>query len=114
MQPQHSFLFLFHFSSSSISISLYLPSHAERKITLQGTLLVAYFHFNIFSNTSLTQVIFFFYNILKGKMSRPVKLLTEIHSRTELWKIDVKVKDIWNVYNDGKQSFEVLVVDAKV
>ncbi|WJX28251.1 hypothetical protein P8452_16996 [Trifolium repens] len=46
-------------------------------------------------------------------MSRPVKLLTEIHSRTELWKIDVKVKDIWNVYNDGKQSFEVLVVDAK-
>jgi hypothetical protein len=47
-------------------------------------------------------------------MSRPVKLLTEIHSRTELWKIDVKVKDIWNVYNDGKQSFEVLVVDAKV
>jgi hypothetical protein len=47
-------------------------------------------------------------------MSRPVKLLTEIHSRKELWKIAVKVKDKWSVYKDGKQSFEVLVVDAKV
>jgi hypothetical protein len=47
-------------------------------------------------------------------MSRLVKLLTEIHSRKELWKIAVKVKDKWNVYKDGKQSFEVLVVDAKI
>jgi hypothetical protein len=28
--------------------------------------------------------------------------------------IAVKVKDKWNVYKDGKQSFEVLVVDAEV
>ncbi|KAK2448378.1 hypothetical protein QL285_007647 [Trifolium repens] len=46
-------------------------------------------------------------------MSRPIKLLTEIHSRKELWKIAVKVKDKWNVYKDGKQSFEVLVVDSE-
>jgi hypothetical protein len=47
-------------------------------------------------------------------MGRPVTLLKEIHNRKELWKIAVKIKDKWNVFKDGKQSFEILVVDAKV
>ncbi|WJX46032.1 hypothetical protein P8452_32867 [Trifolium repens] len=46
-------------------------------------------------------------------MDRPVTLLKEIHNRKELWKIAVKIKDKWNVFKDGKQSFEILVVDAK-
>jgi hypothetical protein len=47
-------------------------------------------------------------------MERPVTLLKDIHNRKELWKIAVKIKDEWNVFKDGKQSFEILVVDAKV
>jgi hypothetical protein len=47
-------------------------------------------------------------------MGRPVTLLKEIHNRKKLWNIVVKIKDKWNVFKDGKQSFEILVVDAKV
>ncbi|WJX51200.1 hypothetical protein P8452_37413 [Trifolium repens] len=46
--------------------------------------------------------------------SKPVTLLKDIHNRKKLWKIAVKIKDKWNVFKDGKQSFEILVVDAKV
>ncbi|GAU36667.1 hypothetical protein TSUD_15800 [Trifolium subterraneum] len=47
-------------------------------------------------------------------MERPIKLLTEIHNKRELWKIAIKVKDKWTIFKDGKQSFELVVVDAKV
>jgi hypothetical protein len=47
-------------------------------------------------------------------MERPVTMLKEIHNRKELWNIAVKIKEKWPVFKDGKQSFEILVVDAKV
>jgi hypothetical protein len=119
--PTFTFLFLFHFSSSSKYISVSIPPVADCWINFQGTLSISFslLHvvtFFLLQIHSVFQSKFFkvFYDFFKGNMSRPVKLLTEIHSRKELWKIAVKVKDKWNVYKDGKQSFEVLVVDAEV
>jgi hypothetical protein len=47
-------------------------------------------------------------------MERPFQLLKDIHHRKELWKVAVKVKDKWKVVKDGKESFDMLVFDAKV
>ncbi|PNX67079.1 hypothetical protein L195_g055434 [Trifolium pratense] len=48
-------------------------------------------------------------------MERQPSLLKDIHNGKELWKIAVKVKDKWNIASrDGKQSFEIVVVDCKV
>ncbi|KAK2361919.1 hypothetical protein QL285_087024 [Trifolium repens] len=46
-------------------------------------------------------------------MERPVQPIKQLHNRKELWKIAVKIKEKWNVVKDGKQSFEMLVVDEK-
>jgi hypothetical protein len=46
-------------------------------------------------------------------MERPFQLLKDIHHRKELWKVAVKVKDKWKVVKDGKESFDMLVFDAK-
>jgi hypothetical protein len=47
-------------------------------------------------------------------MERPVQPIKQLHNHKELWKIGVKIKEKWNVVKDGKQSFEMLVVDEKV
>jgi hypothetical protein len=113
-----SFLFL-------IQINICFDSTgSDSKLNFEGTLCFSFslLHVLTFFLLQIYKYILFSYrccskffcDFLKGNMSRPIKLLTEIHSRKELWKIAVKVKDKWNVYKDGKQSFEVLVVDAEV
>ncbi|PNX88234.1 replication factor-A carboxy-terminal domain protein, partial [Trifolium pratense] len=46
-------------------------------------------------------------------MERQPSLLKDVHNGKELWKIAIKVKDKWNIVRDGKQSFEIVVVDCK-
>ncbi|XP_045788610.1 uncharacterized protein LOC123883762 [Trifolium pratense] len=49
-----------------------------------------------------------------SSMLRAATMLKDINNTKELWKIAVKVKDIWQVVKDGKESFELVVVDSKV
>ncbi|PNX73057.1 replication factor-A carboxy-terminal domain protein, partial [Trifolium pratense] len=48
-----------------------------------------------------------------SSMLRAATMLKDINNTKELWKIAVKVKDIWQVVKDGKESFELVVVDSK-
>jgi hypothetical protein len=47
-------------------------------------------------------------------MARVFDFIKDITDRKDLFKIAVKVKDKWNVVKEGKEHFEMVVVDSKV
>jgi hypothetical protein len=47
-------------------------------------------------------------------MARKFEFIKDITDRKDLLKIAVKVKDKWNVSKEGKEHFEMVVVDSKV
>jgi hypothetical protein len=47
-------------------------------------------------------------------MERPMKFIVDMTDKKDLWKIAVKVKDIWTIVKDGKEHLELIIVDAKV
>jgi hypothetical protein len=47
-------------------------------------------------------------------MGRNVEFIKDINDRKDLWKIVVKVKDKWTAVKEGKEYFEMVVVDSKV
>ncbi|KAK2368089.1 replication protein A 70 kDa DNA-binding subunit B [Trifolium repens] len=46
-------------------------------------------------------------------MARNFQFIKDITDRKDLFKIVVKVKDKWNVIKEGKEHFEMVVVDSK-
>ncbi|XP_045790716.1 uncharacterized protein LOC123885475 isoform X2 [Trifolium pratense] len=46
-------------------------------------------------------------------MARAFEFIKDITDRKDLWKVAVKVKDKWSATKDGKEYFEMVVVDAK-
>ncbi|KAK2447811.1 replication protein A 70 kDa DNA-binding subunit B [Trifolium repens] len=48
-----------------------------------------------------------------SNMARNFEFIKDITDRKDLFKIAVKVKDKWNVSKEGKEHFEMVVVDSK-
>ncbi|GAU40127.1 hypothetical protein TSUD_389770 [Trifolium subterraneum] len=46
-------------------------------------------------------------------MARVFEFIKDITDRKDLWKIAVKVKDKWNATKEGKDFFQIVVVDSK-
>ncbi|GAU49766.1 hypothetical protein TSUD_386850 [Trifolium subterraneum] len=46
-------------------------------------------------------------------MARVFEFIKDITDRKDLWKITVKVKDKWNATKEGKDFFQIVVVDSK-
>ncbi|XP_045791821.1 uncharacterized protein LOC123886558 [Trifolium pratense] len=46
-------------------------------------------------------------------MARAFEFIKDITDRKDLWKVAVKVKDKWSATKDGKEYFEMVVVDSK-
>ncbi|PNX99095.1 replication factor-A carboxy-terminal domain protein [Trifolium pratense] len=46
-------------------------------------------------------------------MARAFEFVKDITNRKDLWKVVVKVKDKWSGTKDGKEYFEIVVVDSK-
>ncbi|MCI00607.1 replication protein A1-like protein, partial [Trifolium medium] len=46
-------------------------------------------------------------------MARNIEFIKDINDRKDLWKVAVKVKDKWSCIKDGKEFYEMVVVDSK-
>jgi hypothetical protein len=47
-------------------------------------------------------------------MARNFEFIKDITDRKDLFKIAVMVKDKWNILKEGKEHFEMVVVDSNV
>jgi hypothetical protein len=117
----YRFIFILHFFTSTASVFVTRGLYSSNYFLKYFVIMLKCFKSLFFSCVSMFTLYFiycffacymlFFVDL---NMSRALDTIKSVNDSKELWKLGVRLEDIWTVTNQGKEHLEFIILDKQV